>query len=46
MHHLYSVVGNLLEQMKELANAGLALAGMYRRVGWFNWHTCSKVGRL
>ena len=26
--------------------AGLALAGMYRRVGWFSWHTSSKVGRL
>ena len=28
------------------AKAGLALAGMYRRVGWFSWHTSSKVGRL
>ena len=36
---------SLKDDERALAKAGLALAGMHHNVGWFNWHTWSKVGR-
>ena len=33
---------SLKDDERALAKAGLALAGMYHNVGWFNWHTWVK----
>ena len=41
------IVGHLLEQKRQLLQNWSGFGwDVYRRVGWFSWHTSSKVGRL